>query len=158
MAGILGLAFIASQPAALFASEAVDWLVVVQGEVEAVNSGTMTLAVPPTALTFADRPQRLVRFVDLERFLAAAWSEGGDLSRDPPNASLVNEADNEVNVIEIAGMKVDGGLLSVSYSLLEGQAPQPGDRIALTIDALPIIINGQITDIVGTSANDQMTD
>jgi hypothetical protein len=158
MAGFLGLALIATQPAALFASEAPDWLVVVQGEVEAVNPGTMTLAVPPTALTFTDRPQRLVRFVDLERFLTAAWSEGGDLARDPPNASLVNEADNEVNVIEITGMKVDGGLLSVSYSLLEGEAPEAGDRIALTIDAFPTQVNGQITDIVGTYANDQMTD
>jgi hypothetical protein len=148
--GFLAVAFAAQLATAQSPDDGhvIDWLIVVQGEVTNVADGAMSLAVPPSAVAFSDRPDRLVGLVDLGRFLALAWADDGDLGENPPNASLVDETDGEIAVIEISGMALAEGTLEIAYSLLDGNAPSAGDRIAVTIDAFPTTVNGQITDIV----------
>ena len=126
--------------------EEIVWLLVVQGEVTQIAGTEMVLAVPPTAIAFSDRPDRVVRVLELAPFLAAAWAADGTFDADPPNASLVDQSDQEVAVIEIVNMGLRDGLLTISYELLEGAGVALGDYIALTIDDVPTTVNPMITD------------
>jgi len=123
----------------------IAWLLVVQGEVTEVREGEIVLAVPTTAIAFSDRPDREVRLLDLADFVAAAWADDGGFRADPPNASLVDETDGEIAVVEILGMSISGSSLTVAFEIIEGIGPTAGDRIVFTIDAVSTV-NPQITD------------
>lgn len=125
----------------------IEWLVVLQGEVTDAAPTRMSVAASPTAIAFADRPSHLVRIIDLGRFLAIPWADE-EPAADPPNASVVDETAGDLAVIEINGMTLVDGLLTVDFALLEGRIPASGDRIAVTIDAFPTSVNSQMTDIV----------
>ncbi len=131
---ILATAFISSAVAQQNEAGSPSWLIVVQGDVAGVGSGTIALAAAQRAIAFSDRPDRFVRIIDLETFVATAWDEGGDFRIDPPNASLIDEANDTIGVIEIEAASFDGAALTMSFTLLEGALPAPGDHIALTID------------------------
>ena len=68
-----------------------QWLMVAQGQVTELRPGTLIVASPRKAIAFSDRPERLVKMLDLRSFTAAAWGEGGTLRTDPPNASIITE-------------------------------------------------------------------
>ncbi len=125
---------------------ALNWLLVVQGAVTSVTDAEMTLTVPHAAIAFTDRPARQVRLIDLAAFAADAWAEGSELHAAPPNASVVDETKGRLAVIIITGMSYAGGALTIQFKELAGRPPSTGDRIAITIDAFPTPVNGQITD------------
>jgi hypothetical protein len=110
-----------------------DWLFVLQGQLTEVSDTTLSLRPDPQVVAFTDRPRRLARLSDAAT-LALAWGEGEPAKADPPNASLVNEADGELGVIEITDLSGEG--VTVTFRRLEGTLPAVGDRIALTIDGL----------------------
>lgn len=112
-----------------------DWLFVLQGRLTAVSDAALSLRPDPQVIAFTDRPRRLARLSGAAT-LALAWGEGGPAKADPPNASLVNEADGELGVIEITDLSGDAEGMTVTFRRLEGTLPAVGDRIALTIDGL----------------------
>ena len=125
--------------------EETSWLLVISGEVASVADGTMAIAADGPAIAFSDRPERLVRFVALDE-IAAAWADGGAFAGSPPNASLVDETNRALGIVELQGLTVTSAVLTFTFSDLEGDAPAVGDIIALTIDAFPTAVNNQITD------------
>lgn len=132
--GLALLAVLAVAPAA--AQDATqDWLFVLQGQLTEISDTALSLRPDPQVIAFTDRPQRLARLTDVPT-LALAWGEGEPAKADPPNASLVNEADGEIGVIEITDLAGDAGDVTVTFRRLEGTLPAVGDRIALTIDGL----------------------
>lgn len=123
-----------------------SWLFVIQGEVTAIADGTLTMSVPHSVVAFTDRPERQTQLMGVGAFVDGAWAEGGAFRSDPPNASLIDEANRQIDVVEILGMVLDGDSLTVTYRELNGGAPVVGDFVALTIDAIPTAVNGQVTD------------
>jgi hypothetical protein len=136
IAGLVVLMFAAIVPASAqdAAGEEQSWLLVIQGEVTAISESEMTLAAGQRALAFTDRPSRMVNFVDIAGLVSVAWAPDGDFTADPPNAALVDEDDGQIGVVEIAGATWQDGLLTLTFTLLEGDAPVAGDYLALTID------------------------
>lgn len=130
----------------------INWLMVVQGRVAAVDGDRMVLEARPSAIVFSDRPERLVGMLDLGSFAASAWGEAGVLSGDPPNASVINETAGAITIIVVSDMAYAEGSLTISFELLSGAAPSAGDELGITIDAFPTAVNSQITDSV-TQAN-----
>jgi hypothetical protein len=111
-------------------------LVVLQGDVAGVSAGRLELAAEEHALVFTDRPARSVRHVGTEHFVSRAWGPpSGTFVSDPPNASLVG-TDGDVAIVEIKTATWTEGTVSMDIELLEGDLPDSGDRIALTIDAV----------------------
>lgn len=131
---------------------AVEWLMVVQGQIAETSTGELRLNAAPSAIVFSDRPERRVGLVDLADFSAAAWAEGGTFATDPPNASLIDEASGAISIITITDMAYEAGVLTLGIMVLAGTIPEVEAHIALTIDAFPTSVNGQITDSV-TQAN-----
>ncbi|MEZ4554123.1 MAG: hypothetical protein R3B59_09475 [Dehalococcoidia bacterium] len=121
------------------------WLLVLQGTVAAVGDGTLSLATGSELLAFTDRPQRLVEYWSVET-LIDAWDEGGDFAASPPNAVIVDETDEQTTVVEILDASLDADTITFTYATLEGAPPALGDTIAVTIDAAPTSVNGQVTD------------
>lgn len=132
-----GAAAVAQTPA-----EEVRWLVVVQGQIAEFRPGTIILDAPPMAIAFTDRPERRVEMVDLRGFVAKGWGEGGPLRDVPPNASMVAST-GSIAIIEITDAIYDNGQLTLWAILLEGEVPNLGDHVAITIDD---VVNDQITD------------
>ena len=110
------------------------WLFVVRGNVTAVSDTSLTLSDEPWVVAFTDHPFRSVRMVDLQSFVSEAWGEGGTFRADPPNASLIDEKNDTIAVIEVRDMSLQSGALVLRYDLLEGDRPDVMDRIALTVD------------------------
>ncbi len=129
-----------------------EWLMVIQGEVTTVDDGALTMAVPPTAIVFTDRPARQAAVIGLSAFIESAWAGDGTFRTDPPNAALVDETNSTIAIIVITDMQFADGMLTLSVTILEGSLLSSGQTIALTIDAIPTPVNGQITDAV-TQAN-----
>lgn len=135
--GLALLAMFAATPAAAQDSAVVDWLFVLRGELTQTSDTMMSLCPDPQVVAFTDRPKRLARLMDVP-ILALAWVEGGPAQAAPPNASLVNEADGEIAVIEIGDLARDAIDVAVTLRRLEGILPAVGERIALTIDGLDL--------------------
>jgi hypothetical protein len=114
-----------------------QWLFVLQGTLTSISDKTMSLRPDPGIVAFTDRPNRIARVIGVAA-LVADFSEGdGDgFNNDPPNASLVSEADGEIGVIEIITFSGDEAGVEMTFSLLGGGLPAVGDRIAITIDKL----------------------
>jgi hypothetical protein len=117
-----------------------EWLVVAQGRVVELRPGMIILAAPEKAVAFTDRPDRMVAMVDLRSFTGTAWGEGGPFVIDPPNASLITD-DGRIAVIEIADAIYDNGQLYLTVILLEGDVPDVGVHVGITIDAWPTAVN-----------------
>ncbi len=122
--------------------------------------------VHPTAEIFADRPIRAAGVLRVEELLAL-W-HGGGFGTDPPNAAVV--IDDRVIAVELTGAAYDPAADSVVFSVRglhepggagglagrDGGSPDllpVGEHtdVALFIDALPTVVNGQITDAVTQS-------
>lgn len=150
-AALTAFLLVASLPASAQDSAEIEWLMVVQGQVIAVDGEAMTLAAPPSAIVFTDRPVRRVGLVEIASFAETAWSAGGGFASDPPNASLIDEATGAIAIVTISDMSYEAGVLSLSVTLLSGELPTADAHVALTIDAIPTPVNGQITDSVTQS-------
>lgn len=133
-------------------SSEIEWLMVVQGDVVEIDGDRMVIETRPSAVVFSDRPERLVRLINLASFAAFGWGEDGGLVSDPPNASVVNESDGEIAIIVVRDATYADGALTFAFDILSGAAPEVGAAIGVTIDAMPTSVNGQITDAV-TQAN-----
>lgn len=138
VAGCLALlAIFAVTPATAQDPAEQDWLFVLQGSLTQISDTMLSLRADPQVVAFTDRPKRLARLMDVPT-LASAWVEGGPAKTAPPNASLVDEADGEIGVIEISDLSGDSEDVTVKFKRLEGTLPAVGDRIALTIDGLDL--------------------
>jgi hypothetical protein len=111
------------------------WLAVIRGTVVNATEARLTVAADSVVVAFNDRPGRRIALVDLGAFVASAWGEGGAFRVDPPNASLVDETDGEIGVVEIVNAALSGGLLSLDLVILDGLLPAPARTIAITLDA-----------------------
>jgi hypothetical protein len=73
-----------------------QWLFVLQGTLTSISDTTMSLRPDPRIVAFTDRPNRIARVIGLAALVADFSEGGGDGFRnDPPNASLVSEADGK---------------------------------------------------------------
>lgn len=144
---ILGLAaLVATVPArSQNATAPIEWLMALQGDVLEFRPGVMILAVAPKAIVFSDRPERVVKMIDLRAFTGMAWGEGGPLRLDPPNASIITDS-GRIAIVEITDAIYDNNQLYLTMTLLDGGVPSVGDHVGVTIDAFPTAVNGQITD------------
>lgn len=122
------------------------WLAVVQGELTAATDGTLTISADAHAVVFTDRPARIARLVTIEHLVDIGWGTEGAFAGDPPNASLIDAGSGDIAIIEMTGVTLTDGTLTITYTLLEGTIPAAGGNVALTIDAFPTAVNGQITD------------
>ncbi len=134
MAGFVMVALLLPARAQDTAGPSTSWLLVMQGEVTAIEAGMMTLAVAPRIVAFTDRPERRTALLDLETEVARLWGEGGDFVASPPNASLIDESKGLIGVVEITGAAAENGQLRLEFVSLEGTLPAVGDAVALTID------------------------
>jgi len=141
--GLAFLAMLAVAPATAQNSGEQDWLFVLQGKVTEISDTAMSLRPDSQVVAFTDRPKRLARLIDVPT-LALAWADGGPAKAAPPNASLVNEVDGEIGVIEIGNLAGDAAVVTVAFRRLEGSVPAVGDRVALTIDGLDLFSLGKL--------------
>jgi hypothetical protein len=124
------------------AQESTRWLFVVHGEVTRSTTADLALATGQRGIAFSDRPERIVRFVNIPALVEAAWSESGDFRANPPNASLVNESRDSVTIVTIADAAWREDRLHLSLNAIEGDMPAPGEPVALTIDESNVGYNG----------------
>jgi hypothetical protein len=134
--GLAMLTLVLASPAASQdpGSEEPAWLIVFQGDTTAISAEQMTIAAGPWGMAFTDRPGRQVRIVNLSTLVANAWGEDGTFRRNPPNAALIDETGSTIGIIEIGEAAWQDGVMTVSFSSLEGALPAVGDHIALVID------------------------
>jgi hypothetical protein len=133
-AGFVILVLLLPAQAQEAAERPTSWLLVIQGEVTAIGDGTMSLAAEPKIVAFTDRPERRTALLDLAKEVASLWGEGGAFAAVPPNASVVNETEGVIGIVELASAVIEGGLLRLDFVSLEGALPTVGDVIALTVD------------------------
>lgn len=107
-----------------------------------LESGKLVLTgVSPSAIVFADRPNRAAGHETIRQFLQQ-WDEGKDsFAKDPPNAtvSVLGAGAGEVvdAVVVLKAPKLDGTTLSFDVSMLEGGSIS-GGPVAVFIDAFAI--------------------
>lgn len=111
-----------------------SWLLVIEGEVQAVSNGVMTLQAEPSGIAFTERPSRQTRYFRVDALDNSAWGEGGTFASDPPNASLVNITTDALGAITLSNAVWEDGVVEMRFEMLEGAPPSAGDRVALTVD------------------------
>ena len=111
----------------------ITWLFILQGVVEQVDGNEMTIAGSPEALAFTDAPSRRVRPLDIAG-LTLLWEDGGPFHEILPNASLIDETEEVLSVIEIYAFTGNSQEVVLTFGVLEGVVPAVGDHIAITID------------------------
>ena len=131
---VTGFFSIAVAPAAAIAEEDKSWLIILHGTVNAATAEGFTLETGPTGIAFTDRPARKVQIIDIARAVGNGWAEDGEFRADPPNASLINESTDTISVIAIVDAAWQEGAVQMSTTNLEGEPPNVGDTVAITID------------------------
>ena len=111
-----------------------SWLAVVHRQVTDATDDRLTLDTGTSGVAFTDRPERAVRLFDIPTWVELAWAEDGSFVADPPNASLVDETENAIAIVEIAGASWVDEDLQVNVTYLGGEPPAVGDSVALTVD------------------------
>lgn len=99
---------------------------------------TLTLeGVPPAAVFFSDRPQRLSGHLTQAQFVEL-WndSQKDSFEKDPPNAavSLISKEEKTPVVVELKGASLSGDTLAFEVTVLEGELPQSAGAVALFVD------------------------
>lgn len=128
------LVLVASQPAR--ASEEQTWLAVLTGKVTAVSETSLSIAVERRGVAFTDRPKRQVMLIGAQEFVDTMWAADGSFSKDPPNASISDDTHDRISVVTLSKGAVEGDALNLIIVLLEGNLPEAGDYVAITIDAI----------------------
>lgn len=102
-------------------------------------NGKLTLhTLAPTTLFFSDRPDRVTGHVTSQEFVES-WGKGKDsFASDPPNAALsIFHADGVSDVVvELRSPKLDGGDLTYTVEILDGEMPASGGPNSLFIDII----------------------
>jgi hypothetical protein len=102
-------------------------------------NGKLTLhTLAPTTLFFSDRPDRVTGHVTSQEFVAT-WGKGKDsFASDPPNAALsIFHADGVSDVVVVlASPKLEGGDLTYTVKILDGEMPAGGGPSSLFIDVI----------------------
>jgi len=118
-------------------NQSAEWLTVLQGRVAAVDEELIAIYSSPTVVAFTDRPERRVGYMSLEDYVDHLWGEGSSFVQDPPNAALAVQSGSadSYSVLTITNIERRGGMLFLSYNVLEGVAPPEGAHIVATIDS-----------------------
>jgi len=122
-------------------TKTVDFLFVQTAQGLAFNksNGTLTLTgVSPVTVFFSDRPERIAGNMKTAHFIPF-WSEGKDSFKlNPPNAdiSLLDGGKLTQVVVELREPKLNGGDLSYSVSVLEGEMPAKASDVSVFIDVI----------------------
>ena len=133
-----------------------QWLYVMEATGGSGADGTFTLrGVNRNAISFTDRPARLVRRIPVET-VVSSWSDLG-FSDDPPNASLAFDRDGveQVQTVTLTNPVFDGDEITFSYTPLTDGAHlvigEPTDELpaqfgpaSLFIDASDSTVGGAI--------------
>lgn len=102
-------------------------------------NGKLTLhSLAPTALFFSDRPDRVTGHVTSQEFVGS-WGKGKDsFASDPPNAALSIFHPDGVSdvVVELKNPQLDGGDLTYTVEILDGEMPAKGGPSSLFIDVI----------------------
>jgi hypothetical protein len=103
------------------------------------SSGRLTLEqVSPATLFFSDRPERIAGNMNTAAFVPF-WSEGKDsFLADPPNAdiSILEGGDLKQVVAVLRNPVLEGGNLTYTVKLLDGEMPAKGANVAVFIDVI----------------------
>jgi hypothetical protein len=103
------------------------------------DNGKLTLhSLAPTTLFFSDRPDRVTGHVTSQDFVES-WGKGRDsFASDPPNAALSIFHPDGVSdvVVELRNPKLDGGDLTYTVEILDGEMPASGGPNSLFIDVV----------------------
>lgn len=94
--------------------------------------------VSPVTVFFTDRPERIAGNMKTTAFLPF-WSEGKDsFESDPPNAdiSIVEGKTLKQTVVELQDPVLEGGNLSYTVKILQGDMPAKGTEVAVFIDII----------------------
>jgi hypothetical protein len=102
-------------------------------------NGKLTLhSLAPTTLFFSDRPDRVTGHVTSQEFVGS-WGKGRDsFASDPPNAALSIFHPDGVSdvVVELKSPQLDGGDLTYTVEILDGEMPAKGGPSSLFIDVI----------------------
>jgi hypothetical protein len=102
-------------------------------------NGKLTLhSLAPTTLFFSDRPDRVTGHVTSQEFVGS-WGKGKDsFAADPPNAALSIFQPDGVSdvVVELKSPQLDGGDLTYTVEILDGEMPAKGGPSSLFIDVI----------------------
>lgn len=111
------------------------WMLVVAGELSSVSSNEIVIEADPTVIAFSDRPDRLVRTMEIETLVDKGWVAGSSNSfaHDPPNAAIVS-SDERFEIAELSAARREGRKVSFTVAGFSGAPPTGGGRVALVID------------------------
>lgn len=102
-------------------------------------NGKLTLhSLAPTTLFFSDRPDRITGHVPSQEFVGS-WGKGKDsFASDPSNAALSIFHPDGVSdvVVVLAHPKLEGGDLTYTVEILDGEMPASGGPNSLSIDVI----------------------
>ena len=126
-------------------AEQTSWLVTFQGEVTAISTSEIEVAVSSRGVAFTDRPERRVAMIDIADFVETQWGEDGSFTADPPNVSLFDEHKGLIAIVEITkAVWLDGVLRLMITRLNEGGLPTAGDYVGFVIDDYAGNVNNSI--------------
>lgn len=103
------------------------------------GEGAFTLhGLAPSTLMFSDRPERIVGHLTATQFVDG-WGHGeNSFVDDPPNAVLSFLASGDQNpadvVLTLTNPRLDGGDLTYTVSVLDGELPATTGPCSLFID------------------------
>lgn len=102
------------------------------------NQKLTLIGVSPITLFFSDRPNRIAGNMTTERFIPF-WSTGTDsFLSDPPNADLSVLAGDTLQqiVVVLKDPVLEGGDLTYTVEVLEGDMPTSGNNASVFIDVI----------------------
>lgn len=122
---------------------------------------TLTLSGVPAATTyFTERPERRAGTVPTSEIGGSVE----DAADDPPNAAIVADQAGSPAVFAFELLSLDHdpatGTLTARIQALPGETPPVGalGAVELFIDAIPTVVNGQVTDVTIGFGNTGDTD
>jgi len=83
--------------------------------------------------------------IGAKEFADAMWAADGSFSKDAPNASISDDTHDRISVVTLSKGEVEGDVLDLSIVLLEGNLPEAGDFVAITIDAINDVSRARYT-------------
>lgn len=117
-------------------------LIVFQGKVEALDDASLTLSgVGQVLLLDARNPEQVAR-LQIAAFETGLWGKAGPFATAAPQAAITAASLDTLTLISIAGAKVEGGRLVLSYGLDLGERPQVGETALFSL-AGPVEDGGQ---------------
>ena len=139
-----------------------QWLYVMEATGGDGGDGTITLrGLNPYAISFTDRPARLVRRIPVET-VVSSWADFG-FTDDPPNASLAfdRDGDEQVQTVTLTNPVLDADELTFSYTPLTDEAPlvvgEPTDELPAQFGPVSLFIDASDAQEPGTLTMSSIT-